>query len=49
MRGKGIAGGDQFLVFQVVVPKGVDDYSRELMEQFAKRNPQTPRANVPWA
>lgn len=49
MRGKGIAGGDQFLVFQVVVPKGVDEYSRELMEQFAKRNPQTPRANVSWA
>ena len=27
----------------------VDDKSRELIEEFAKRNPQNPRANVPWA
>lgn len=49
LRGKGIAGGDQYLVFKVVVPPGaVDDESRKLVEQFAERNPQTPRANVPW-
>ena len=47
LRGKGIAGGDQYLVFKVVVPAGeVDDKSRELIEEFAKRNPQHPRANV---
>ncbi len=49
LRGKGIAGGDQYLVFQVNVPKGVDDESRKLIEQFAKRNPESPRSNTKWA
>lgn len=50
LRGKGVAGGDQYLVFKVEVPAGkVDDRSRELIEEFAKRNPQHPRANTPWA
>jgi curved DNA-binding protein len=49
MRGKGIAGGDQYLVFQVAVPKAVDNESRELIERFAKRNPESPRADVAWA
>jgi len=36
-------------VFKVEVPAGkVDDKSRELIEEFAKRNPQHPRANAPW-
>ncbi len=49
LRGKGIAGGDQYLVFKVEVPGGmVDDESRALIEEFAKRNPQRPRANSPW-
>ncbi|QJW96927.1 DnaJ C-terminal domain-containing protein [Frigoriglobus tundricola] len=49
LRGKGIAGGDQYLVFKVEVPAGkVDDKSRELIEEFAKLNPQHPRANAPW-
>jgi curved DNA-binding protein len=49
LRGKGVGGGDQYLVFKVVVPPGkVDEKSRELIEEFAKRNPQNPRANVPW-
>lgn len=49
MRGKGIKGGDQFLIFQIVTPKTLDDESRKLVEQFAQRNPQTPRAQVGWA
>ncbi|MBL8867671.1 MAG: J domain-containing protein [Gemmataceae bacterium] len=49
LRGKGIAGGDQYLVFQVNVPKGVDEESRKLIEQFAKRNPESPRSNTKWA
>jgi curved DNA-binding protein len=50
LRGKGISGGDQYLVFKVEVPPGkVDDKSRELIEEFAKLNPQHPRANAPWA
>jgi DnaJ-class molecular chaperone len=49
LRGKGVSGGDQYLVFKVTVPGGaVDEKSRELIEEFAKLNPQTPRANVPW-
>jgi DnaJ-class molecular chaperone len=49
LRGKGIAGGDQYLVFRVEVPHGkVNDKSRELIEEFAKLNPQHPRANAPW-
>lgn len=49
LRGKGIAGGDQYLVFKVEVPHGkVDEKSRELIEEFAKLNPQHPRANSPW-
>ena len=49
LRGKGITGGDQYLVFKVEVPAGkVDDKSRELIEEFAKLNPQQPRANAPW-
>jgi curved DNA-binding protein len=50
LRGKGVNGGDQYLVFKVVVPAGeVDEPSRKLIEEFAKRNPLDARANVPWA
>ncbi|MCI0701250.1 MAG: J domain-containing protein [Planctomycetia bacterium] len=49
LRGKGIAGGDQYLVFKVEVPAQVDEKSRHLIEEFTKRNPQHPRANAPWA
>jgi DnaJ-class molecular chaperone len=50
LRGKGVNGGDQYLVFKVLVPPGeVDEASRKLIEEFAKRNPQNARANVPWA
>jgi len=50
LRGKGINGGDQYLVFKVIVPTGeVDEASRKLIEEFAKLNPQTPRANIHWA
>ncbi len=49
LRGKGIAGGDQYLVFKIVVPPGeVDAKSRELISEFAQRNPYQPRAYVPW-
>jgi len=50
LRGKGINGGDQYLVFKLLVPTGeVDEASRKLIEEFAKLNPQTPRVNIPWA
>jgi curved DNA-binding protein len=49
LRGKGIAGGDQYIEIKVVVPPAADEPSRKLMEEFAKLHPQNPRANVPWA
>ena len=49
LRGKGISGGDQYLVFKVVVPGKVDEKSRELIEEFARRNPQRPRDGLAWA
>ncbi len=48
LRGKGIAGGDQYLVFKVVVPATLDERSRELMEEFAALNPMNPRTDVAW-
>jgi curved DNA-binding protein len=48
LRGKGIAGGDQFTEIKVAVPKTSDERSRELIEEFARRNPQNPRESVPW-
>ncbi len=48
LRGKGIAGGDQYIEIQVAVPAVKDDRGRELVEELAKLHPQDPRANVPW-
>lgn len=48
LRGKGIKGGDQYIEIKVVVPAPKDDRSRELIEEFAKLNPQAPRADLPW-
>jgi DnaJ-class molecular chaperone len=49
LRGKGIAGGDQFIEIKIVVPKIHEDRSRELIEEFARLNGQNPRANLPWS
>ena len=49
LRGYGINGGHQFLEFKVTVPPSLDARSRELMEEFARLNPQNPRAGLPWA
>jgi DnaJ-class molecular chaperone len=49
LRGKGIAGGDQYIEIKVVAPTRIDERSRELLEEFASRNPQNPRANLPWS
>ncbi|HET6572370.1 MAG TPA: J domain-containing protein [Fimbriiglobus sp.] len=48
LRGKGLNGGDEYLIVKVVAPAAADEESRELMEEFARRNPHDPRANVPW-
>jgi DnaJ-class molecular chaperone len=49
LRGRGIQGGDQFIEFKIVVPAPKDERSRELIEEFARLNPQNPRAGLPWS
>lgn len=45
----GIAGGDQYLVFKIVVPKGApDEKAKELIEEYAKLNPIDARADAAW-
>ncbi len=48
LRGKGIKGGDQYIEIKVMVPAGIDERSRELIEELARLNPQNPRAGLPW-
>jgi DnaJ-class molecular chaperone len=48
LRGKGIKGGDQFIEIKVAVPAPKDDRSREIVEEFARLNPQHPRTGPPW-
>ena len=43
---KGQPDGDLFVVPKVVVPKSVDPEARQLIEQFADRHPQDPRAGL---
>jgi curved DNA-binding protein len=43
LRGKGIAGGDQYIEIKVAVPAPKDEESRKLIEEFARLNPQNPR------
>jgi DnaJ-class molecular chaperone len=49
LRGKGINGGDQYIEIKVVVPSAPDARSKELIEEFARLNPQNPRAGLPWS
>ena len=48
VRKQGGGGKDLFVVLKIVVPKNIDAKSRELIEEFARLNPQTPRDDVPW-
>jgi curved DNA-binding protein len=48
LRGRGIKGGDQYIETKVVVPAPKDPKSRELIEEFARQNPQNPRTGPPW-
>jgi len=48
LRGKGIKGGDQYIVIKIVVPKNLDEKSRQLIEQFRDLNVQQPRSGAPW-
>ena len=46
LRGRGIAGGDQYIEAKIVVPAATDDRSRQLIEEFARLHPQNPRAGL---
>ncbi len=48
LRGKGIKGGDQYVEIKIVVPTNIDERSRELLDEFARLNPQRPRVGPPW-
>jgi DnaJ-class molecular chaperone len=52
LRGQGVPAsgghpaGDLLVELKVVVPKAVDEESRDLIRQFADRNPMDPRAGL---
>jgi DnaJ-class molecular chaperone len=46
LRGRGVKGGDQYIEIKIVVPHSTDERSRQLVEEFAKLNPQDPRAGL---
>jgi DnaJ-class molecular chaperone len=48
VRGQGIKGGDLYIEAKVMVSAPADDRSRELIEEFARLNPQRPRTGPPW-
>jgi len=51
LRGQGVSAsknhpeGDLYIIPKIVAPKNVDDESKRLIEQFAERNPASPREN----
>src|SRR5262249_38841605 len=49
LRGKGIAGGDQYIAIKIVVPSASDEQSRKLVEELARLHPQNPRAGLAWS
>jgi len=54
LRGKGVPAlqggmrGDHYVTVQVVLPEKLDAQSRQLLEEFAARNPLQPRAHMRW-
>jgi DnaJ-class molecular chaperone len=55
LKGRGLpspsggARGDQYVEVKVVVPRQVDDKSREMIGEFARRNPMNPRSDLRWS
>jgi DnaJ-class molecular chaperone len=49
LRGKGVNGGDQYIEIKVIIPPASDERSRQLIEEFGRANPQSPRSGLPWS
>lgn len=43
---RGSTRGDQYVEVKIVLPKIIDEDSKELLKQFAKRNPENPRVEM---
>lgn len=48
LRGKGVKDGDEYLEMKIMTPPNIDEKSKELIEEFNKRNPHNPRAELGW-
>lgn len=46
LRGKGVGGGDLYVVTSIVPPESVDEESRELIKKFSQKNRYDPRENL---
>ncbi len=49
LRGRGVAGGDQYIELKVVAPAAADGRERELIEEFTRLHPLNPRSGLPWS
>jgi curved DNA-binding protein len=49
LRGRGIAGGNQYIEIKIVAAAAAEGRQRELIEEFARLHPQNPRAGLPWS
>jgi DnaJ-class molecular chaperone len=38
--------GDLYVILKIVVPKSVDEESKQLIREFDERNPSSPRAGL---
>ena len=46
LRGKG--RGDQYVTIKIIVPKNIDERSREIIDEFNRLNPANPRKSMDW-
>ncbi len=45
---KGIGRGDQYVTIGITAPKGLDEKSKGLLQEFQKLNPYDPRRDMGW-
>ncbi|MEK7841277.1 MAG: DnaJ C-terminal domain-containing protein, partial [Deltaproteobacteria bacterium] len=45
---KGIGRGDQYVIIKITAPKGLDEKSKGLLQEFQKLNPYDPRRDMGW-